>query len=199
MKTKDFFYDLPEQLIAQTPVEPRDSSRLMIYDRHSKTVYHEVFNQLPKYLKKGDVLVINDTKVIPARIHGTKKGTGGKVEFLLLKRIDYTKWEVLLKPGRIARPGAVFEFGENLSAKVLEIVQDGARIVEFSFNGIFEDVLAQIGEMPLPPYIKEKLNDQNRYNTIYSKDGCSAAAPTAGLHFTKSLMDEIEKKGVQIE
>lgn len=198
MKTSDFYYDLPQELIAQTPVEPRDFSRLLVYNRSTKTVEHKHFFDVTNYLQKGDVLVVNNTKVLPARIYGKKEGTGGKVEFLLLKRLDLTRWEVILKPGRIAKPGAVFVFSEKLKAKVESIGEDGSRIVEFIFDGVFEDVLSQIGEMPLPPYIHEKLGDKTRYNTVYSKVDGSAAAPTAGLHFTKELLQKVKDMGVEV-
>lgn len=197
MKTSDFYYDLPQELIAQTPVEPRDSSRLLVYNRADGSIEHKHFYDVIDYLHKGDVLVVNNTKVLPARIYGTKDKTGGHVEFLLLKRIDYTHWEVILKPGRIAKPGAVFHFGDKLSATVQSIGEDGSRIVEFSFDGVFENILAEVGEMPLPPYIKEKLSDKTRYNTVYSKIDGSAAAPTAGLHFTPELIQKLKQKGVE--
>lgn len=198
MKTSDFYYDLPEQLIAQTPVEPRDSARLLVYDRTKKSVEHRVFRDVTDYLKKGDVLVVNNTKVLPARIYGHKEVTGGKIEFLLLKRLDLTHWEVILKPGRIAKPGAVFVFSEKLKARVESIGEDGSRVVEFLYDGVFEDLLAQVGEMPLPPYIHEKLRDKARYNTVYSKVDGSAAAPTAGLHFTKELLEKVKAMGVEV-
>ena len=198
MKTSDFYYDLPQELIAQTPVEPRDSSRLLVYHRASRTVEHKHFFDIAEYLQKGDVLVVNNTKVLPARIYGSKKGTGGKIEFLLLKRLDLTHWEVILKPGRIAKPGAEFVFSDKLSAKVESIGEDGSRVVEFSFDGVFEDVLAEVGEMPLPPYIKAKLQDKSRYNTVYSKIDGSAAAPTAGLHFTRQLLQKVKDMGVEV-
>ena len=169
MKTSDFYYDLPQELIAQTPVEPRDCSRLLVYNRKDKTIEHKRFCDIIDYLKKGDVLVVNNTKVLPARIYGRKESTGGKIEFLLLKRIDMTHWEVILKPGRIAKIGAVFCFGDKLKARVENVCEDGSRIVEFIYDGVFETILAELGEMPLPPYIKEKLNDKSRYNTVYSK------------------------------
>ncbi|MGN1040139.1 MAG: tRNA preQ1(34) S-adenosylmethionine ribosyltransferase-isomerase QueA, partial [Candidatus Fimimonas sp.] len=181
-----------------TPVEPRDSSRLLVYNRSTKTVEHKHFYDVTNYLQKGDVLVVNNTKVLPARIFGKKEGTGGKVEFLLLKRLDLTHWEVILKPGRIAKPGAVFVFSHKLKAKVESIGEDGSRIVEFAFDGVFEDVLSQVGEMPLPPYIHEKLGDKTRYNTVYSKVDGSAAAPTAGLHFTKELLQKVKDMGVEV-
>lgn len=198
MKTSDFYYDLPQELIAQTPVEPRDSARLLVYDRSKKSIEHKKFFQIADYLKKGDVLVVNNTKVLPARIYGHKEGTGGKIEFLLLKRLDLTHWEVILKPGRIAKPGAVFVFSDELKAKVESIGEDGSRIVEFIFDGVFEDILARVGEMPLPPYIHEKLQDKTRYNTVYSKFDGSAAAPTAGLHFTKELLEKVKAMGVEV-
>ena len=198
MKTSDFYYDLPQELIAQHPVEPRDSSRLLVYNRNNKHIEHRHFADVTEYLQKGDVLVINNTKVLPARIYGHKEITGGKIEFLLLKRLDLTHWEVILKPGRIAKPGAVFVFSNKLKAKVESLGEDGSRVVEFVFDGVFEDILAEIGEMPLPPYIKEKLQDQARYNTVYSKVDGSAAAPTAGLHFTKELLQKVNDMGVEV-
>lgn len=198
MKTSDFYYDLPQQLIAQTPVEPRDSSRLLVYRRGTKSLEHRHFRDITDYLQKGDVLVLNNTKVLPARIYGNKEGTGGRIEFLLLKRLDLTHWEVILKPGRIAKPGAVFVFSDKLKAKVESIGEDGSRVVEFVFDGVFEDILSEIGEMPLPPYIKEKLQDKARYNTVYSKVDGSAAAPTAGLHFTEQLLQKVKSMGVEV-
>ena len=198
MKTSDFYYDLPQELIAQTPVEPRDSSRLLVYDRASKTIEHKHFYDIADYLRKGDVLVVNNTKVLPARIYGCKEHTGGRIEFLLLKRLDLTHWEVILKPGRIAKVGSVFCFGDKLKARIESIGEDGSRIVEFIYDGVFETILSEVGEMPLPPYIKAKLNDTTRYNTVYSKVDGSAAAPTAGLHFTKELLEKVRSKGVEI-
>ncbi len=198
MKTSDYYYDLPQELIAQTPVEPRDSSRLLIYNKANKTIEHKKFYDIVDYLHAGDVLVVNNTKVLPARIYGRKEGSGGKIEFLLLKRLDLTRWEVILKPGRIAKVGAVFEFSPNLKARIESIGEDGSRIAEFIYDGVFESVLAEVGEMPLPPYIKEKLSDKSRYNTVYSKVDGSAAAPTAGLHFTKELIEKVKEKGVEI-
>ena len=197
MKTSDFYYDLPEELIAQYPVEPRDSSRLLVYDRKSKSITHKHFYDIVDYLEKGDVLVVNNTKVLPARIYGAKEHTGGRIEFLLLKRLDLTHWEVILKPGRVAKVGAVFCFGDKLKARIESIGDDGSRIVEFTYDGVFETILAEVGEMPLPPYIKQKLQDKTRYNTVYSKVDGSAAAPTAGLHFTKELIDKVKAKGVE--
>lgn len=198
MKTEDFYYDLPEELIAQTPVEPRDSSRLLVYDRKTKIIEHKQFYDVVNYLQKGDLLVLNNTKVLPARIYGVKEHTGGKIEFLLLKRLDLTHWEVILKPGRKAVPGAVFCFGDKLKARVESVGEDGSRVVEFSYEGAFEAILEELGEMPLPPYIKQKLTDKSRYNTVYSKVDGSAAAPTAGLHFTPQLLQKLKDKGVEI-
>ena len=198
MKTSDFYYDLPEELIAQHPVEPRDTSRLLVYDRATKQIDHKHFYDIVDYLKKGDVLVVNNTKVLPARIYGAKEHTGGKIEFLLLKRLDLTHWEVILKPGRIAKVGAVFCFGDKLKARIDSITDDGSRVVEFIYDGVFETILSEIGEMPLPPYIKEKLGDKSRYNTVYSKIEGSSAAPTAGLHFTSELLEKVRAKGVEI-
>lgn len=197
MKTSDFYYDLPQELIAQTPVEPRDSSRLLVYHRNNKQIDHKHFYDIIDYLHKGDVLVVNNTKVLPARIYGQKEGTGGHIEFLLLKRLDLTHWEVILKPGRIAKVGATFCFGDKLKATVQSIGEDGSRIVEFIYDGVFETILQQVGEMPLPPYITAKLQDKTRYNTVYSKVDGSAAAPTAGLHFTQELIERIKAKGVE--
>lgn len=197
MKTSDFYYELPQELIAQTPIEPRDHSRLLVYHRDSKQIEHRHFYDIVDYLRKGDVLVVNNTKVLPARIYGQKEGSGGKIEFLLLKRLDLTRWEVILKPGRIAKPGAVFVFSDKLKARVESIGDDGSRVVEFLFDGVFETILAEVGEMPLPPYIKEKLADKSRYNTVYSKVDGSAAAPTAGLHFTPELIERVKAKGVE--
>ena len=198
MKTSDFWYNLPEELIAQHPAEPRDSSRMLVYDRKTKSIEHKHFFDIVDYLRKGDVLVVNNTKVLPVRIYGAKEHTGGKIEFLLLKRVDLTHWEVILKPGRIAKPGAVFCFGDKLKARVESIGEDGSRVVEFLYDGNFEAILDELGEMPLPPYIKEKLQDKSRYNTVYSKINGSAAAPTAGLHFTESLLDKIKAMGVEV-
>ncbi len=198
MKTSDFDYFLPQELIAQTPAEPRDSSRLLVYHRDNNQIDHRHFYDIVDYLHKGDVLVVNNTKVLPARIYGVKDKTGGHIEFLLLKRLDYTHWEVILKPGRIAKPGAVFHFGDKLSATIQSVGEDGSRIVEFAFDGVFENILAEVGEMPLPPYITKKLEDKARYNTVYSKVDGSAAAPTAGLHFTPQLLEKIKAMGVEV-
>ncbi len=198
MKTSDFDYFLPEELIAQTPVEPRDSSRLLVYDRSSDKVYHKHFFNLTEFLRPGDVLVRNNTKVLPARLFGYTTN-GGKVEVLLLKRFNLTEWEVLVKPGKKAKPGATLTINEELSLEVLSTIEEtGSRRVKFAFNGVFEDIISRIGEMPLPPYITEKLKDKERYQTVYAKVDGSAAAPTAGLHFTDKLLKEIEDMGVEI-
>ncbi|MEG1441141.1 MAG: tRNA preQ1(34) S-adenosylmethionine ribosyltransferase-isomerase QueA [Oscillospiraceae bacterium] len=199
MTTKDFYYDLPEKLIAQTPLKDRAASRLLVMDKTTGDLEHKHFTDILGYLKRGDCLVMNNTRVIPARIFGVKEGSGGKIEFLLLKRIDGDKWEVILKPGRKAKIGSRFVFGEGLlTAEVIDIVEDGKRIVEFKYDGIWEELLDKLGEMPLPPYIKEKLLDQERYQTVYSKINGSAAAPTAGLHFTNELIERIREMGVNI-
>lgn len=199
MKTSDFYYDLPPELIAQTPLDDRSSSRLLVLDKENGDFYHKHFYDIIDMLQEGDCLVLNDTRVLPARLYGEKEGTGGKIEFLLLNRIDRDRWEVILKPGRKAKPGAKFVFGNGLlKAEIIETVNDGNRIVEFSYDGVFENILDELGEMPLPPYITEKLKDKERYQTVYSKNDGSAAAPTAGLHFTKELLDKISKKGVKI-
>ena len=198
MKTTDFYYDLPEELIAQTPIYPRDSSRLLCYDKDKDKVEHRHFCDIKSYLKKGDVLVVNKTRVIPARLNGTLKNTGGKVEFLLLKRLDKNNWEVMVKPGKRAKIGAVFQFSRDLSAKITGNTDFNGRTVEFFYDGVFEDVLDRVGLMPLPHYIKEKLEDKERYQTVYSKISGSAAAPTAGLHFTNELLQEIENMGVTL-
>lgn len=196
MLKSDFYYDLPEELIAQTPVEPRDSSRLMKIDRESGEIIHDRFFNICNYLKKGDLLVMNDSKVFPARIYGVKRSTGVPVEFLLLKHIELDKWEVMVRPGRRLKTGTVVDFSEELTAEVLEVVEDGNRIVRFDCKGVFFDVLDRIGQMPLPPYIKEKLKDKDRYNTIYCHEEGSAAAPTAGLHFTERVFESLKEKGV---
>lgn len=198
MNKSDFYYYLPEELIAQTPVEPRDSSRLLVFDRSTDTIEHKHFYDLPEYLKKGDVLVINNTRVLPARIYGVKAVTGAKVEFLLHKRINLTDWEVLVKPAKKASVGAEFVFSDKLRAEVIEYEGEGLRKVRFAFDGVFEDVLSEIGEMPIPPYIHEKLAEKERYQTVYAKENGSSAAPTAGLHFTPELLDKIRAMGVEI-
>lgn len=196
LKTSDFNYYLPENLIAQTPANPRDSSRLLCYDKINDCVEHKHFRDIYDMLNPGDLLVINDTKVYPARIFAYTKN-GGKVEVLLLKRINLTDWEVLVKPGKKAREGVELTVNEELSLTVLERTESGERIIRFNFNGVFEDILARAGEMPLPPYIREKLKDQNRYQTVYCNKEGSSAAPTAGLHFTLELMQKLQEKGVE--
>ncbi|MCD3349887.1 tRNA preQ1(34) S-adenosylmethionine ribosyltransferase-isomerase QueA [Clostridium botulinum D/C] len=199
MKVKDFDFYLPEELIAQHPMEKRDESRLMVVDRKSGHIEHKIFKDILGYFNEGDCLVLNNTRVLPARLIGEKENTGGKIEFLLLKRIEGDRWETLVKPGKKAKVGARFVFGlGELKAEVKGMSEDGSRIIEFEYEGIFEEVLDKLGQMPLPPYITEKLDDKERYQTVYSKEKGSAAAPTAGLHFTKELLKEIEKKGVKI-
>lgn len=196
-KKSDFYYDLPEELIAQTPMEPRDCSRLLVYDRKIDKVEHRIFRDVLSYLNEGDVLVINDTKVLPARLFA-QTPNGGAVEVLLLKRLDIDEWEVLVKPGRKAAAGKTLKIGDEMSLKVKGITDSGERIVKFEYDGVFEEILQRIGTMPLPPYIKEKLKDKNRYQTVYARKEGSAAAPTAGLHFTPQLLKAIEDKGVKI-
>lgn len=198
MLLKEFDYDLPDELIAQHPCEPRDHSRLMALNKNRGTIDHRYFYNLPEYLKPGDTLVFNDTKVIPARLIGSKAGTGGKVEIFLLNRISGNDWETLVKPGKKARPGAIVEFGEELKCEILDATEYGGRVVRFIYNGIFEEILNRLGETPLPPYIKEQLKDKERYQTVYARERGSAAAPTAGLHFTKELMEAIKNKGVNL-
>ena len=198
LNTKDFYYDLPQELIAQHPTEDRTASRLMVLDRKNGEIQHKHFYDITEFLNEGDCLVMNNTRVIPARLYGVKEGSGGKIEFLLLKRIDINTWEIILRPGRKARKGSRFVFGDGLlRAEILEVLEDGNRIVRFEYEGIWEELLDRLGEMPLPPYIKEKLRDKNRYQTVYSKIDGSAAAPTAGLHFTEELLDKIRAKGVK--
>lgn len=199
MKTSDFYYDLPQELIAQDPLEDRSSSRLLRLDRETGELEHTDFKHITDYLKPGDCLVINDTKVIPARLYGHKKDTGAVIEILLLKRKENDIWECLVKPGKKARAEAEIVFGEGLlSGKIIDVVEEGNRLIQFSYEGIFEEILDQLGEMPLPPYITHKLQDKNRYQTVYAKNEGSAAAPTAGLHFTKELMEQVEQMGVKI-
>lgn len=199
MKTSDFYYDLPEELIAQDPLEDRASSRLLVLNKKTGEIEHTIFKNIKNYLKKGDCLVINNTKVIPARLIGEKEGSGGKVEFLLLKKISLDTWEIIVKPGKKARGGARVSFGGGLlTAEVIEVLPDGNRIVKFFYDGVFENVLDKLGQMPLPPYITHALKDKNRYQTVYAKNDGSAAAPTAGLHFTKELLTEIKEMGVYI-
>ena len=198
MKTEDFYYDLPQELIAQTPLKVRSESRMLCIDKLGGKLSHKHFYDIPDYINEGDCLVLNDTRVIPARLYGVKEGSGGKIEFLLLTRKEQDVWEVILKPGKKAKPGARFVFGDGLlTAEVLEVVNDGNRLVRFSYQGLFENVLDKLGEMPLPPYITEKLSDRERYQTVYSKNDGSAAAPTAGLHFTPEIMDTLAKKNVK--
>ena len=196
LKTSDFYYDLPEELIAQTPLEPRDSSRLLVYNRTTDEVFHRHFRDVGDYLKPGDLLVVNTTKVYPARIFAYTEH-GGKVEILLLKRQNLTDWECLVKPGKKCREGVILVVNEELKAEIIARTDDGGRIVRFIFDGVFEDILSRVGEMPLPPYIHEKLKDKDRYQTVYCKQEGSAAAPTAGLHFTLRLIDELKAKGVE--
>ena len=199
MKVKDFYFDLPKELIAQHPVEKRDESRLMVVNKTNKEIQHKQFKNIIEYLNPGDCLVLNDTRVLPARLLGMKEETGGKMEFLLLKRIDVNHWETLVKPGKKAKIGARFVFGNGeLKATIMSVSEGGSRIVEFEFEGIFEEVLDKLGEMPLPPYITEKLEDKERYQTVFSREVGSAAAPTAGLHFTDDLLCQIKAKGVKI-
>lgn len=193
----DFYYDLPEELIAQTPAEPRDSSRLLVYDRATKTIEHKIFRDVVGYLKKGDVLVVNNTKVLPARLYA-HTANGGAVEVLLLKRLEKDKWEVLVKPGKKCKIGTRLYVCDELSLTVEGITDSGERIVNFRYDGVFEEVLDKVGNMPLPPYIKKKLEDKNRYQTVYAKCDGSAAAPTAGLHFTPSLLQQIKDMGVEV-
>lgn len=197
-RTRDFYYELPERLIAQTPIKDRANSRLLVLDKKTGEITHKHFYNITEYLNKGDCLVINDTKVLPARLFGTRKDTKALVEFLLLKRIDDNRWETLVKPGKKAKIGHEFMFGELLLGKITDVLEEGNRVVEFEYSGIFEEILDKLGEMPLPPYIHEKLKDKNRYQTVYAKNPGSAAAPTAGLHFNESLLNEIENKGINI-
>lgn len=199
MKTSDFYYDLPKELIAQSPLADRSSSRLLHLSMEDGSIEHRHFTDILDYLEEGDCLVINDTKVIPARLYGHKEETGAVIEILLLKRKENDIWECLVKPGKKARPGAKIIFGNGiLSGEILEVVEEGNRLIQFTYNGIFEEILDQLGEMPLPPYITQKLEDKNRYQTVYAKNEGSAAAPTAGLHFTKELLERVRAKGVQI-
>lgn len=199
MNRQDFYYDLPEELIAQEPLADRSASRLMCLDKQTGAVEHHHFYDIPEFLSAGDCLILNDTKVLPARLYGHKEHTGGAIEFLLLHKRTLDEWEVILKPGRIAKPGARFVFGNGeLIAEILEIVNDGNRIVRFEYEGVFENVLERLGEMPLPHYIKKRLEDRNRYQTVYAKHPGSAAAPTAGLHFTPELLGQLKEKGVNI-
>lgn len=196
MLKSDFYYDLPEELIAQTPAEPRDSSRLMVISRENGSITHDRFCNICGYFQKGDLLVMNDSKVFPARIYGTKRDTGVVCEFLLLKRLSLTEWETMVRPGRRLKPGAVVDFPEGLSAEILDTLEGGNRLVRFSFEGDFFDILDRIGQMPLPPYITKKLENKDRYNTIYCRETGSAAAPTAGLHFTEKELRTAREMGV---
>lgn len=199
MNVKDFYFDLPQELIAQDPLEDRSASRLLVLDKESGEITHRHFRDITEYLKPGDCLVINDTKVIPARLFGIKEGTGAKIEVLLLKRRENDIWETLVKPGKKARPGTRLEFGDGLlKAEVIGVEDEGNRLIQFHYDGIFEEILDQLGQMPLPPYITHQLKDKNRYQTVYAKHDGSAAAPTAGLHFTKELLAQIEDMGVAI-
>lgn len=199
MKTSDFYFDLPQELIAQDPLEDRSASRLLHLDKTTGAIEHTNFKHVLDFLKPGDCLVINDTKVIPARLYGHKVDTGAVIELLLLKRRENDIWETLVKPGKKARPGAVISFGDGLlTGKILDIVEEGNRLIQFSYEGIFEEILDQLGEMPLPPYITHKLQDKNRYQTVYAKHEGSAAAPTAGLHFTEELLQQVKEMGVNI-
>lgn len=199
MKTSDFYYDLPRELIAQDPLEDRSSSRLLVLNRETGKREHRVFREVMEFLNPGDCLVVNNTKVIPARLMGVKEGTGAGIEVLLLKRCEDNVWETLVKPGKKARPGARILFGEGiLTGEVLEVAEEGNRRIRFTYDGIFEEILDRLGQMPLPPYITHQLKDKNRYQTVYAKHDGSAAAPTAGLHFTPELLKEIEEKEVRI-
>lgn len=199
LKTSDFFFELPPELIAQDPLEDRASSRLLMVDKKTGQIKHEVFRNIIDYLQEGDCLVLNNTRVLPARLLGVKQDTGGAAEVLLLKRRENDIWETLVKPGKKIKPGAVLSFGEGLlTARVLEVMEEGNRLIQFLYEGIFEEVLDRLGEMPLPPYITHKLQDKNRYQTVYAKYDGSAAAPTAGLHFTNELLQKIEQKGVRL-
>ena len=198
LKTSDYYFDLPKELIAQDPLEDRTASRLLVMNRNTGETEHRIFSDIIEYLKPGDTLVLNDTKVIPARLLGTKEGTGANVEILLLRRLGADRWETLVRPGKKLRPGARVVFGDgSLKAVILDILDEGNRLVEFEYEGIFEEVLDRLGEMPLPPYITHKLKDKNMYQTVYARYEGSAAAPTAGLHFTQELLDEIRERGVR--
>ena len=199
MKTSDFYFDLPQELIAQDPLEDRSSSRLLVLDRESGKTQHRVFRDIIEYLNPGDCLVVNNTKVIPARLYGSKIGTDAKIEVLLLKRREHNVWETLVKPGKKCRVGARISFGEGLLiGEVIDVVDEGNRLIRFEYEGIFEEILDKLGQMPLPPYIHHQLKDKNRYQTVYAKHDGSATAPTAGPHFTPELLEEIKKKGVHI-
>ncbi|MGL5694290.1 MAG: tRNA preQ1(34) S-adenosylmethionine ribosyltransferase-isomerase QueA [Peptostreptococcaceae bacterium] len=199
MKTSDFYFDLPDELIAQVPILDRSSSKLMVLDKETGNIEHKIFKDVIDYLNPGDCLVLNDTRVIPARLIGEKVDTGGKIEFLLLKRNEDDTWESLVKPGKRAKIGTKFSFGDGkLIGEVVGMADEGARLIKFHYEGIFEEVLDELGNMPLPPYITERLEERERYQTVYSKNNGSAAAPTAGLHFTKELLQQIKDKGVDV-
>ncbi len=199
MKTADFYFDLPQELIAQDPLEDRSSSRLLVLDRETGKTEHHIFKDVIDYLNPGDCLVVNNTKVIPARLFGSKEGTEAKIEILLLKRKENDVWETLVKPGKKAKPGTRISFGDGLlTGEVIDVVEEGNRLIKFTYDGIFEEILDQLGQMPLPPYITHQLKDKNRYQTVYAKHDGSAAAPTAGLHFTPELLEAIKAKGVNI-
>lgn len=198
MTTDDFNFDLPEELIGQKPISKRDESRLLVLDRQTGNVEHKIFNNIIDYMETGDCLVINDTKVIPARLFGIKKDTNGKIELLLLKRININTWETLVKPGKKCKVGSKITFSDLLEGEIVEILENGNRIIKFSYDGVFEEILDILGEMPLPPYIYEKLKNKERYQTVYAKHDGSSAAPTAGLHFTNELLEKLEKKGISI-
>ncbi len=197
MKKSSYYYDLPESLIAQTPIEPRDNSRLLVYNRKNKQIEHKIFKDIINYLKAGDILVINNTKVLPARLFGFKN-TGAKIEVLLQKRIDLKSWEAIAKPFKRIKVGTILEFSQNLSCEIIEKSEYGLCKIKFNFEGVFEERLSEVGQIPLPPYIHEKLKDKNRYQTVYSKISGSSAAPTAGLHFTNELLNNIKEKGIEI-
>lgn len=198
MKKSDFYYDLPKELIAQTPIEPRNSSRLLVLDKQNGNIEHTVFSSLEGFLNKGDCLILNDTRVLPARIFGTRTDTGATVEFVLLKNLGNDQWETIAGPGKKAREGHNFTFGDRLSATVNKVLDNGNRIIKFSYDGEFYSILDEVGNMPLPPYITEKLEDKERYQTVYSKELGSAAAPTAGLHFTDDMLRALKEKGINI-
>ncbi len=199
MKVKDFYFDLPQELIAQVPLEKRDESKLMVVNKINGEIEHKKFKDIIDYFEEGDTLVLNDTRVLLARLHGIKEETGAKMEFLLLRRLEKDIWETLVKPGKRAKLGSRFIFGNGeLKAEIIEVLENGNRKVHFEYQGIFEEVLDMLGEMPLPPYITEKLEDRERYQTVYSKEVGSAAAPTAGLHFTEELLEQIKSKGIKV-
>ncbi len=199
MKRQDFYYELPEELIAQDPLADRETSRLLVLDRESGVISHRIFREITEYLREGDCLVINDTRVLPARLIGSREGTNGKIEILLLKRKENNIWETLVKPGKKAKVGTRIVFGDGLlTGEVVDVVEEGNRLIQFTYEGIFEEILDQLGQMPLPPYITHQLKDQNRYQTVYAEHTGSAAAPTAGLHFTPGLLEKIEGMGVEI-